>query len=248
MKRCFFLLLFFNVILVFSQLDSLQKKRWEEINKRFEELCTKDAKRATEDSKSQTIYYISIPAPNGEDFLPSKEFGEILKPYGIKFGGTWMGSDVAGYYTNNLCYKSSMTRFAEEKFGEIFFEDKMQEALATFIKNNPERVFDYRSESLSFSKNNFEIDFWNHFKLPKNYIKRAKNENFSKVYAYFIIDRNGKANDVEFESEFINLKNKKLEPQILASIKKQILAYKWNPNTYKGFAVKSKNTIAVTFP
>lgn len=248
MRKSFTLFIFLNCVFTYAQLDSLQRKKREEIYKRFEEQCTKDKNRAIEDSKSQTIYYLNVPAPYGEYFLPSTELSEILKPYGIKFGGNRMGSDIPGHYTDNLCYKSSMTKFAEDKFGENFFEDKMQKALEIFIKNNPDRVFDYRQESLKFSQNNFEIEFWNHFKLPKNYIKRLENERFSEIYAFFTIDRNGKAADIKFKSEIVNLENKKLEPQILASIKKQILAYKWNPNTYKGFAVKSNNTIGITFP
>ena len=122
MKKSFSLFLILNCAFLFAQLDSLQKKRWAEINERFEEQCTKDSNIAVEDSKTQNIYYINTPAPNGEDFLPSNELTEILKPYAIKFGGTWMGSDIAGYYTNNLCYKSLMTKFSEDKFGENFFE------------------------------------------------------------------------------------------------------------------------------
>ena len=243
-----FLFAFLNCILVFSQLDSLQRERLEMQLKIYEEKCTKDSNRALEDSKTKTIYYFSIPAPNGEEFLQEKEFSEILKPHGIIFGGTWMGSDLAGYYTSQQCYYSKMTKLAEDKFGESFFEDKIQLALELFIKNNPDRIFDYRHDDLIFTKNNFEIDLWRGFKLPKSYIKRKENGEFSKINAFFTIDRNGKAEDVDFKTEFKNTKNIKLEAKILFSIKKQILQYKWKPNTYKGFPVKSLQSVEITFP
>lgn len=248
MKKNMFLFAFLNCILVFSQLDSLQRERLEMQLKIYEEKCTKDSNRALEDSKTKTIYYFSIPAPNGEEFLQEKEFSEILKPHGIIFGGTWMGSDLAGYYTSQQCYYSKMTKLAEDKFGESFFEDKIQLALELFIKNNPDRIFDYRHDDLIFTKNNFEIDLWNKFKLPKNYIRRKENGKFSKIYASFTINKNGKSENVEFETDFINVDNLKFEKQILSSIKNQILNYKWKPNTYKGFAVKSKNFLILTFP
>lgn len=246
MKKSFSLFLMLNCAFSFAQLDSLQKKRWEEINKRFEEQCTRDSNIAVEDSKTQNIYYINTPAPNGEDFLPSNELTEILKPYGIKFGGTWMGSDIAGYYTDSLCYKSTMTRIAKDKFGEKFFEEKKQEALELFIKNNPDKIFDYRIERIKFSENNFEIDFWKSFKLPKDYIK--SNEGSSKVYAFFTIDKNGKAENIDLETDFKIKSNSKFKKQILSSIKNKITKYKWKPNTYKGFAVKSLQSITITFP
>lgn len=248
MKKLFALFLNLNCLFLFAQLDSIQKKRWEEINKRFEEQCTKDSNRALEDSKSQSIYYINIPAPNGDDFLQEKEFSEILKPHGITFGGSWMGSDIAGYYTSNLCYYSSMTGYAKKKFGEKFFEDKIKQALELFIKNNPERIFDYRRESLQFSENNFEVDFWEKYKLPKNYITKRDGENFSKVYASFTTNQSGKAENIELETDFKSDDNVKLEKQILQMIKKQILNHKWKPNKYKGFPVKSLQSISITIP
>jgi len=248
MKKNLFLFAFLNCILAYSQLDSLQKKRWDEINKNFEEKCTKDRDRALEDSKTKTIYYYSIPAPYGENLLQEKEFSEILKAYGITFGGDWMGSDIAGYYTPDLCYKSFMTKFAEEKFGEKFFEDKIQQALELFILNNPDRIFDYRHDDLTFAKNDFEIDLWKKFKLPKEYVRRNNNGEFSKIYVFLIIDKNGKAENVEFETDFKNTDNKKFEKQILSDIKNQIQKYNWKPNTYKGFAVKSKSVVILTFP
>ena len=248
MKKYLFLFAFLKCILVFSQLDSIQKKRWGEINKNFEEKCIKDSNRALEDSKTKTVYYFDVPAPNGEDLLQEKEFSEILKPYGISFGGSKMGSDIAGYYTPDLCYQSSMTKYAVDKFGDKFFGDKIQQALELFIRNNPDRIFDYRRDHLTFAKNNFEIDFWGKFKFPKNYVRRKNNYEFSKIYVFFTIDKNGKAENVEFEKDFKNKDNLKFEKQILSSIKNQVLIYGWKPNTYKGFPVKSINNLTITLP
>lgn len=248
MRKLFFLFLILNCGFLYSQSDSLQIKRREEIKKRFDEQCGKDQNRAVEDSKTKTIFYINVPAPDGEEFLQEKEFAEILKPYEITFGGTWMGSDLAGSYSENQCYYSYMSKIAEDKFGKKFFEDKINEALRIFIKSNPNRIFDYRREELKFSEKNFEMDFWKKFTLPKNYIKRRENEDFSKIYIFFTIDNNGKADDVDFETEFINITNKKFETQILSSLKRKILKYKWEPNTYKGFPVKSSNYLSITFP
>lgn len=248
MKKLLFLFLILNFVRVFPQLDSLQMKRRDEIVKNFEAKCTKDRNRAIDDSKKTIIYYVNIPAPDGQEFLQEKEFAEILKPYGITFGGSWMGSDIAGYYTSNSCYHSSMTKFAEVKFGESFFEGKINEALKIFIINNPDRVFDYRRESLKFAENNFEVDFWRKFKLPKNYIKSKNKEDSSKVDAFFTIDKDGKAENVDLEPYFKNKSNTKFEKQILSAIKNKIIKYHWKPNTYEGFPVKSLQSISITFP
>lgn len=246
MKKLSALFLVFNSFFLHSQLDSLQKKRLEEISKNFEKKCNADKEKALEDSKTKTIYYINKPAPYGDNFLQEKEFSEILKPFGISFGGSWMGSDIAGFYSSNQCYKSFMTKSAENRFGEHFFEEKIDEALNLFIKNNPDKIFDYRIERIKFSENNFEIDFWKRFKLPKNYIK--SNEVSSKVYAFFTIDKDGKAENIDLESDFKIKSNLEFEKQILSAIKNKIIKYNWKPNTYKGLAVKSLQSITITFP
>ncbi|KMQ71711.1 hypothetical protein ACM44_05685 [Chryseobacterium koreense CCUG 49689] len=232
----------------------------EELKKNYYSKCDIDEKRAAEDAKTKTIYYINLPAPSSYNFLQGVELEEILKKDDIIFGGSWMGSDLPFHYTQQECYKYFMTKNAEEKFGEKYFEAKIDEALKIFIKNNPERIFDSRfdeldhkpillgTETFQEQRNIIEDGFWKKYNLPKGYANRKTDELYSYVSAYFILDQNGKISNLQVEAEFQNPKNSKFRQYFEESLKKYITTLKWQAKTYQGYNVKSRDYVSIYLP
>lgn len=267
MNKIFFIFFIFLQNFSFAQIDSVQQKMLEErktmaeeIRKQYTSRCNEDRERAIADSKIKTVYYVNIPAPDGEEFLQEKEFSEILKKQNIIFGGTWMGSDIAGYYPSQKCYFVKMTKFAEEKFGEKFFDEKMDEALQLYVKNNPDKIFDYRRNEMDLNpilygitskdeqENYLKSSFWQQFKLPNGYIKRKEGELYSYLYAGFILDQKGNISGLEIEAEIHNKENIRFKNRLDANFKKYIQSLKWQPSTYKGYQVKNIESITIYLP
>lgn len=81
------------------------------------------------------------------------------------------------------------------------FQWKNRWSIKIFIKNNPNRIFDYRHDEIDHNpillgaKNNEEEQsifwkiFWLKNKLPKGYLNRKDGELYSSLYAYFILDQ-----------------------------------------------------------
>lgn len=267
MNKIFFIFFIFLQNFSFAQIDSVQQKMLEErktmaeeMRKQYTSQCNEDKERAIADSKIKTVYYVNIPAPDGEEFLQEKEFSEILKKHNIIFGGTWMGSDIVGYYSSQKCYFGKMTKFAEEKFGEKFFEEKMDEALQLYLKNNPDKIFDYRRNDMDINpilygtrtreeqKKILESNFCNKYKLPKDYIKRKDGELYSYLYAGFILDQKGNISGLEIEANIKNKENNKYKKQLEKIFRKYIQSLKWQSSTYKGYKVKNIESINIYLP
>ncbi|TDX84846.1 energy transducer TonB [Epilithonimonas xixisoli] len=252
MKKLLVLFLVLNCAFIYSQSDSLRKKWIEELNEKFEKNCKKDSEKASIDSKIKTLYYINVPAPDGEEFLQEKEFAKILSEENITFGGLWMGSDISGYYTDSLCYKSSMTRYAEAKFGKEFFKNKKLQALEIFIKENPNRIFhNYEDLDRDFVIKQQDIlnkEFWVNFSLPKDYVIRKAEDYYSYAIVDFVIDKNGEMTDLRIDIKLQNPKNEQFKPLIENQIIKTVRKIKWLPNNYKGFIVKSEFSPTLGLP
>ncbi|WP_278551496.1 hypothetical protein [Elizabethkingia bruuniana] len=206
MKSLFFFMvfpLFFFSQNVNKEKDSIEEVRLKEymemqkeLYKDFAKKCSKDSIRAVNDSRKQYSYFISRPAPSGPDKVEKKEIGILLEKEGIKWGGTWMGTDLHGYYSNNECYYSVSNQISENKFGKDLFEEIQYKAAELFIKNNPNFVFNYKRNEIDLRRkgttmlldfndydqaDQFIIDaFWRLSPLPNNYIK-SKDENSSMV-------------------------------------------------------------------
>ncbi len=195
--------LFFFSQNVNKEKDSIEEVRLKEymemqkeLYKDFAKKCSKDSIRAVNDSRKQYSYFISRPAPSGPDKVEKKEIGILLEKEGIKWGGTWMGTDLHGYYSNNECYYSVSNQISENKFGKDLFEEIQYKAAELFIKNNPNFVFNYKRNEIDLRRkgttmlldfndydqaDQFIIDaFWRLSPLPNNYIK-SKDENSSMV-------------------------------------------------------------------
>lgn len=257
-----FLLFFFFIfcVFLFGKNDSIRKNTYENRVKNYNKKCDIDKLKAIEDSKTKTIYFINVPAPDGEEFLQHKEFSKLLKKHNVEFGGTWMRSDVAGYYSANECYYSYMTHEAEKKFGKFFFEEKNNEALRQFLRNNPDKIFDYRRQELDFSpilleaidyddqKSIIEAKFWKKYKLPKDYIKRKNGELHSYINAFFILNKDEKISDLKIESNFQNEQNEKYSKYFKNNFKKIIASLKFKVKRYKGYPVKSRESLILYLP
>lgn len=241
---------------VLGQNDSLYLKQRENFTKQ----CNADKIRAINDSKTKTIYYINLAAPYDYDLLQKNELSEILKKYNIEFGGTWMGSDIAGYYTSESCYMITMTKIANEKYGEEFFNEKIDEALKIFIKNNPNRIFDYQHDKIdhnpillgakTYKEQHaiFEKTFWKKNKLPKGYIKRKDSEFYSSLYAYFILSQKGNISELKTEATIQNPKNQKFKIFFEKKLKKYIKTLKFQPSTYKGYKINCNEILGFNLP
>ncbi|KUY17051.1 hypothetical protein BAZ12_19600 [Elizabethkingia miricola] len=206
MKSLFFFLFF--PVFFFSQnvnkekdsIEAVRLKEYLEMQKEFlkdyAKRCREDSIRAVNNSKKQYSYFISRPAPSGPDKVEKKEVGILLEKKGIKWGGTWMGTDLIGYYTDNSCYYLVSSQISENKFGKDFFEEVQYKAAKLFIKNNPDFVFSHTRNKIDFRKKDtsmlldfndydkahqFIIDeFWRQSPLPNDYIK-SKDEDLEMV-------------------------------------------------------------------
>ncbi len=274
MKSLFLFLLF--PLIFFSQnvnkeKDSIDEARLrdymemqKELHKDFVKRCNKDSIRAVNDSKKQYSYFINIPAPSGYDKVEKKEIGILLEKEGINWGGTWMGTDLIGYYSDNQCYYIISTKISEDKFGKVFFESIENKATKLFIKNNPDFVFDSTRNKIDFTKKNTTMlldfedftkaqqfikdEFWKTSPLPNNYIKRKEDEEESSITADFVISKNGVIRDIEFETVFQNELNSQYKSYFEASLKKVIRKLKWRVNTYKNIPINSSEFVYIKFP
>jgi len=153
-----------------------------------------------------------------------------------------------------------MTKIANEKYGEEFFNEKIDEALKIFIKNNPNRVFDYRHDEIDHNpillgaKTNeeehtiFEKNFWKKNKLPKGYIKRKDGELYSSLSAYFILDQKGNISELKTEVTIQNPKNQKFKILFEKKLKEYIKTLKFQPSTYRGYEVKCIEILGFNLP
>ena len=121
MKKFVIFFIIFTQNILFGQVKDSLREVFEKIHLGYKKQCSIDSLKAIEDSKTKTIYYINIPAPNGYDLLQKNELSEILKKYNIEFGGTWMGSDIAGTYSDNQCYNWIMTKKCRKKVWRRIF-------------------------------------------------------------------------------------------------------------------------------
>lgn len=177
---------------IISEEDSVKIQKEIEIQKRikdYKDRCKIDSLKAAHDSKIQNKYYINLAAPAGDDFPADKEINELLIKHNIVWGGTWMGSDLAGYYTNNSCYYVYMINFTEEKFGKEFIDKLVKQSLLNHIEKNPSVIFEYNDHldwiyegEYSLADKLLNKYFFTKFKYPKNYkYSSVDNQNFTEV-------------------------------------------------------------------
>ncbi len=238
----FYLFLFFIFIqislsgqnTVLSKDDSLELKYQQMIKERrnyYTESCTRDSLRAINDSKTQNRYYINIAAPNGDEFLPSNELKEVFQKHGIIWGGTWMGSDIAGSYAYNTCYYHYTTELTEKKLGKNLIDNLIKEAVAQYVIKNPNKIFsnDEHSEWLykgtfpSYDGNDqLNEDFFKNFIYPKNY-DYSKQQYQSVTYVTLSLDQTGKVLKIkDIYHNIYNINNKQFVAYFEKEIKKFI--------------------------
>ncbi|WP_395761873.1 hypothetical protein [Elizabethkingia anophelis] len=94
----------------------MQKEFLKDYAKRYRE----DSIRAVNDSEKQYSYFINRSAPSGPDNVEKKEIGLLLEKKGIKWGGTWIGTDLIGDYTDNECYYFVSSQISVKTFLKRF--------------------------------------------------------------------------------------------------------------------------------
>lgn len=238
------------------QKDAESKRFHEKLKKSYKIECTSDSIKAVNDSKTQNKYYINIAAPYGDEFLPSLELKEILQKNNIIWGGTWMGSDLMGLYSEELCYYVEMTRITEEKFGKDFIDNLVKESVSKYVEKNPKKIFG-KSEHLKWLYKNKNLDFWGDNLLNKEFFEKfiyPKNYDYSKqkykslTHVTLVLDKNGKVLKIKnLQHHFYNESNKAFIPYFEKEIKKFIRNTKFEPVKYRGFPVKSEITFGLFY-
>ncbi|MBW8358432.1 MAG: hypothetical protein K0M63_01365 [Weeksellaceae bacterium] len=235
---CFFQNIFF------AQKDSLRDNNLEIYRNTNDERCKADILKARQDAKNANIYFLVLPAPQLEEFLPENELKNLLAANDIKWGGFQFGSDISAYYPKD-CYASEHNKLTEEKFGEKKLENLVAKSYELFAKNNFRRVFemsevDAKPKTNIENEKNIENLFWANLEEPTGYTTRKPPEHLSYVEVVFLIDQRGKVTDLKINSKFQNPKNKKYTKFFQKKLKKLVNGTRWEPNRYKGFAVKSR--------
>jgi len=177
--------------------DSIKKQKdleervriFKESMKIYDKLCHQDSLRASIDSKTQNKYFIYNIAPGGSDFPAKEEFKTILKKHNIIWGGMAMNSDIPHAYTPDKCYNSFMNTFTEQKFGENFMQNLIQESLIEYIYKNPAIIFEHNDHLDWIYENNDAIAdsimnklFFKSFIYPKGYkVLTQKEQSFTEV-------------------------------------------------------------------
>ncbi|MGK6342077.1 hypothetical protein ACMGDK_07555 [Chryseobacterium sp. DT-3] len=220
-----------------------------ERRKYYTESCTRDSLRASIDSKTQNRYYINITAPNGDEFLPSNELKEVFQKHDIIWGGTWMVSDLAGSYAYNTCYYHFTTELTEKKFGKNVIDNLIKEAVAQYVRKNPEKIFtnDEHSEWLykgtfpSYDGNDLlNKDFFKNFIYPDDY-DYSKQKYQSLTYVILNLDEMGKVLKIkDFQHHIYSMHNRQYINYFEKEIKKFIKSSKFESLKYKGYPVKSE--------
>lgn len=214
--------IFLSILMIFYQISCLgqfiqikdvdfneaKSKLHSNRNKNFRELCHKDSLRAVNDSKEANRYFIQIPALSFSDFHPSAELNSILKKHDIIWGGTWMGSDLPGSYSNSECYEIYSSKLTEQKFGKSFITKLIRKSVRHYQRNNPDMFFDggiflekfYKDVKIKIwdSGNQLNRDFFKEFNYPADYVQFDKASEKEKSYSSvdIRISKNGKVVEI----------------------------------------------------
>lgn len=223
-------------------------------NKNFRELCHKDSLRAVNDSKIQDKYSVYLIGPYSNEFLPVKEFANVLEKHNIFFGGVWVGSDLVSY-DNDQCYKKYYNILTEKKRGKNFIDKLFKKAVRKYSKNHPDLFFNESTFLKIFYKGK-KIEAWNEknelnkefnaaFLYPIDYIAL---ENGSRKKSYSSVDirinKRGKLVEIlPIKHFFQNTKNSKFSEFFEKELIKFIKKSKWTPSEYCGQAVNSIFTV-----
>lgn len=261
------LIIFFNITSFgqsnpIKEVDLQKAKSWpyNDRDKIHRELCRADSIRAVSDSKKINRYFIQIPALAPFDFHPSAELNAILKKYHITWGGTWMGSDLPGSYSNEECYKIYSSKFTEQKFGKSFINNLIKKSVRQYQRNNPDVFFDgglffeafYKGDKIKKwdFDNQLNRDFFKKFTYPIDYVQFDKNNDKEKSFSSVDIRLNKKGKIIEIlpiNHHFQNSLNKKhslyFEKELISFIKKS----KWSAAEYLGQPVNSVFTVIIIY-
>lgn len=220
------------------------------------ERCKKDSLRANDEAKYNLSYSLPLPSPAMEEdlFIAEKEFIQVLRENKIGYGGYIVGN-CFGIPDN--CFQWEMNRIVEEKFGKNFIENLQNSAAKRFIKNNPERIFEFeecdqesrylaaKSYNDMFSKT--KADYFKTFQYPEEFVFRDSNNKYSNVQANFILDKKGKVSKLIVDLSLQEKKNYIYSSYLINSVKEFINNSKWKSATYKGVPVISKMNVLIFY-
>jgi len=243
--------------LVFGQNDSISRKFLKERQKHYDKNCKKDSLRAVSDSKTINKYYMNIPAPYGDEFLPASELEVILRENNISWGGYYMGSDIGGY--NGECYGLYMTKETEKKFGETFTNNLLKIAVSNYVKKNPDLIFKH-SDFLEWTYNGSYSDFmygnddlnkafFTTFSYPNDYQFYKPSDKYKSLSdVSILLNETGKViKIVSFYHHIYNPENNRFVPFLEESLKKFVGNSVFSPATYSGFPVKAEINLRIYY-
>lgn len=272
MKRILFLTLLFSFSTIFSAQENQSvvidskiavNSNMDEMMSQFLELktlsrqqCKRDSLRANEEAKFNLSYSLPLPTPAMEEdlFIAEQEFIQVLRENKIGYGGYIFGN-CFGLADN--CFQWEMNRIVELRFGKVFMENLKTAAVNNFIKNNPERIFEFEEcdlESRYASAKTYEemfsktkTDYFKTFQYPKEFIFRDSNHKSSNVEVNFILDKKGKVSKLNVDLSLQEKKNYIYSSYLINSIKEFVNNSKWKSATYKGVPVISKMNVLIFY-
>lgn len=227
-----------------------------EMKKYATDKCKIDSLRAVEEAKYNLSYSLALANPLLDNylFLAEKEFIQVLRENKIGYGGYMIGN-YFGIPDN--CFQLEMNRIVEKHFGKDFIENLQRSAVKKFIKNNPDRIFEFEEcdlESRYFAAKTYhemfkkiESDYFKNFKYPTKFVNRDLNNGYSDVEVNFILDKNGKVSQIRVELSLKEKKNYIYSSYLINSVKEFINKSKWKPASYQGIPVISKMNVLIFY-
>ncbi|WP_312761792.1 hypothetical protein [Epilithonimonas sp.] len=243
--------------LFFGQSDSLYKKFLDQSQKHYRQNCKKDSLKAVSDSKEINKYYMNIPAPYGDEFLPASELEIILRENNISWGGYYMGSDIGGY--NGECYELYMTKETEKKYGKDFIDNLLKKSVSDYVQKNPDLIFKhsdflewtYNGSYLDFMYGNDDLNkaFFSTFSYPHNYQSYKPSDKYKSLSdVSILLNENGKLlKIVSFHHHIYNSANNRFVPYLEKNLRKFVEKSIFSPATYSGFPVKAEINLRIYY-
>jgi hypothetical protein len=216
--------------------------------KKEDTVCLNEEKRAEKDIQSGKLVYFYFRGKT-KMYRSNKEMKTLLSAYKIEIDSALLFCipDLNGFERN--CYASKMGIAIEKKYGNEFINTLRNLAEIQFVLNNPNIVFKFeecdttsRYPNTKNYSDNFKKpkeDFEKQFAYPKDY-KFKSGKYFSSTQVYFILDKNGKINNIETHCSFRDSVNYKFTKYFKNEAVKFVQKTKWIPAKFKGINVNSE--------
>jgi len=214
-------------------------------------LETKNAEKDIEQNKLTYFHYFGMVVQQRSN----EEMNKLLSKYNISI-------DSASYYCTvpselQNCYAHKMRQEIDKRFGKTFIDSLRVIAEKQYVKNNPNKIFDFEEcDTLSRYPNdknysaffkNYKNDFFKIAEYPKDFEFNKEKDSYSWISADFILHKDGTVSDIDIVLTFQNKKNYTYSSYFTTKLKEFILNTKWIPAKSMGEIVNSKIPLTIHF-